>query len=355
MRHNHITEGGDDGHWAVGKTDTHVLVQIGEPLEARQARLRLSLGRALSLAGDALVAADLANDISEVHVGDDDRWRFSIGSSPGNGAPAEVTLALHDDERNADAEASLVMPRDALSAMASEIARIAYDLMPEKERMRPSGAFGSLVSTEVFLEKGERDLLKWEVEVGIVEKSLDTRHPTQLRDMCVDIDRVQSLSDISYRGALDMQQMVRDRWIGADREMYDVDREQKIRAGDLTERHVALRKRLRDVDQKLGAAISVLRDQSLERRLIRLFNEHGEPRTVNHIYHAVKYDHATIADAEGAWRVIGRSNRLTIVVAGSTSREQIEQALKRLHVAKTATRRRTLLNTLWTIMERVPA
>lgn len=125
MRHNDISPDGDRGHWAVAPSSdgVNMLVQIGEIEERRQTRLHVSVGVALHMAGDLLAGADCANRTGTVHIGEyDATWFIECRAGV-------CTLTLNDAKRNADAQATLAMPADAMRDMAVGIVRTAHGML----------------------------------------------------------------------------------------------------------------------------------------------------------------------------------------------------------------------------------
>lgn len=115
-----------------------------------------------------------------------------------------------------------------------------------------------------------------------------------------------------------------------------------------------LRRRIRDLEMVLVGAVKDQREQSLDSRMLRLASEECTGLTVAEIHGKVEKDHEAIADAMATWRLSTGSAIVFSVRDGST-REEIEQALRRLERTGHAVRRgRPFGLARWVVRRQLP-
>lgn len=208
-----------------------------------------------------------------------------------------------------------------------------------------------IVSAAIHLHDMERGLDNWESEVGIVRAGLAEAAPSDIGRLCRHLSMLRIETDSRFRISCAVHAEIRDRaergvdLAGADR-MVAQQAEDAKRLGD---RMLALRAKLRRLDDRIGETVSSFRDESVEARLLRIAGDGSSARDIDDILVLVRQDHDAIADAVGDWRTMHTSGPI-LLIAGSTSREDVAAALRRLETAGSATRWRSLmLGSRWTL------
>lgn len=208
-----------------------------------------------------------------------------------------------------------------------------------------------IVAAAIHLHDQERELGPWEAVVEQAEARLADATPAEIGRLCTRIASVHASTDWAFRASCDIHAEIRNR---ADRGT-DIPGgtalllEQRDDADRLGTRLTDLRGRLRRLYGTIGDALSKLRDQRIDERLMRIAADDAIVREVGELDELVRADHHAIADAIGDWRTM-YSRGPMMLIAGSSTAAEIGGALRHLERTGEAMRSRSLLGgPRWTL------
>lgn len=206
----------------------------------------------------------------------------------------------------------------------------------------------AILDAHLSIDKLHTGVLRAEAELTSIDDQIPGAQPQRLTALCRTTSLVHVRVDGQFRVATSLHPILEALDVAEQSdEAKRVVLEQLVELRSLSSRILALRARLRALDELLAKSIGHLRSQSAEMRLRRIMSP-GTTASFDDLASAVRHDHVAVHDAHCAWRCIHGSHPFMSII-DTTSHDELARDVRILVAKGFLEPRLTMTGRRWTV------